>query len=174
MKNKFLFTFIILLIFAFLLFMQIYLIGGKTLFGIKPNLILIFIIVFSSFAGLYKGVIYSFFVGIIMDFLYGSNYGVFLTSYVVVAIVIGLIEKNYRKQNRNTLILITFIGTSIFEVMLCIIYSILCERIMNIFSLTVQIFISSILNMVIVFILSGIVQKIDENFEIKSKKKDIL
>lgn len=174
MRNKVLFTLIMLFIFIVLLFVQIYIIDGKTLFGAKPNLILISVIVFTSFAGLYNGTIYSFIVGTIMDFIYGSDFGIFLTSYVIVAIIIGAIEKNYRKQNKNTLIIITFIGTSIFEVICCIIYSILCQKVPNIFSLLGQLIISSLLNMVIVFVLNGIVQKIAEYFEIKSRKKDIL
>lgn len=174
MKNKFLFGASLILLFLVVLFTQIYIIGGKTLFGIKPNIILISTIVFASFVGLYKGTYYALFVGVLCDFIYGSNFGVFTLSYVVVAIIIGLIESNYRKENKTTLIIMTFLGTACFEVVQCLIYSIMLSDIMNIFFLIKQVIMASILNMVIVWILNGIVQKIAEYFKIKSKERDAL
>lgn len=174
MKNKFLFSICLVLLFVVIFFVQIYIIDGKTLFGAKPNMILISIIVFTLFTGIYKGTLYSFLVGIISDFLYGSTYGVFTTSYVVLAIIIGIIEKNYRKENKTTLLIITFIGTAIFEIIQYIIYSILCSAPQSIFFLIKQILIASLLNMIVIYILNGIVQKIVEYFEIKVREKEAL
>ena len=174
MKNKILFSIFFILLFLVIFFLQIYIIGGKTLFGVKPNLLLISVIVFTSFLGIYKGTIYSFFIGIICDFLYGSTFGVFTLSYVFVALVIGYISSNYITNNKLTLMLATFIGTAIFEFVEYIIYSFLLLEISSIFHLILQIFLASLLNLVIVFILNGVVQKIAEYFEIKSKEREAI
>lgn len=174
MKNKILFGISLILLFCIIFFSQVYIIDGRTLFGIKPNVILISFIVFTCFSGIYKGVFYSFFVGIMADMIYGSSYGMYTTCYVMVAIVIGLIEKNYRKESKTSLILITFIGTAVFEAGQFVIYSILLYKIINVFFLIKQVFIASIFNMAIVYILNGIVQKVAEYFEIKAKERDAL
>ena len=174
MKNKFLFSICLIVLFVVIFFAQIYLIDGKSLFGVKPNIILISVIVFTLFSGLYKGSIYSLLVGILCDFIYGSNFGVFTISYVVVAIIIGFIEQNYRKENKTTLIVMTFLGTACFEIIEYIVYSISISSIINIFFLIKQILLASILNMVVVWILNGIVLKIAEYFEIKSREKEAL
>lgn len=174
MKNKFLFCICLILLFVIIFFTQLYIIDGKSLFGVKPNVILISIIVFTLFLGIYKGMIYSLFIGVLCDFIYGSNFGIFTISYIVVAIIIGIIENNYRKENKTTLIVMTFLGTACFEIIEYIVYSIMLSDMINIFFLVKQIFLASILNMVVVWILNGIVIKIAEYFKIKSKEKDML
>ena len=56
-------VFLIILIFT----LQILLIDGRTIFGIKPNLILITVIVVSLWFGLYVGSFYGLIIGIITD-----------------------------------------------------------------------------------------------------------
>jgi len=174
MKNKILFSIFFILLFLVIFFLQIYIIGGKTLFGVKPNLLLISVIVFTSFWGIYKGTIYAFLIGIVCDFLYGSNFGFFTLSYVFVALVIGYFSNVYITNNKLTLIVATFIGTAIFEFVEYIIYSFLLFKVGSIFHLILQIFFASIINLVIVFILNGLVQKIAEYFEIKSKEREAI
>lgn len=174
MKNKILFFLFLVLMFILLLFIQIFIISGKTLFGVKPNILLISVIVFTTFIGIYKGTIYSILLGIFCDFLYGSNFGIFTISYTVTAIVIGFISNNYRTENKTTHIIMTLIGTAVFEICEFIIYSFLNNGIYNIFYLILQIFLASILNIVIVFILNGMISKVAEHLEIKSKVKEAL
>lgn len=61
-----------------------------------------------------------------------------------------------------------------FEAGQFVIYSILLYKIINVFFLIKQVFIASIFNMAIVYILNGIVQKVAEYFEIKAKERDAL
>ena len=175
MKNKILFHMFLVLIFILVLFIQVFVISGNTLFGMKPNVLLISVIVFTTFLGLYKGSIYSLILGVFCDFLYGSSFGVFTISYTLVAIIIGIISNNYRTDSSKlALIIMTFIGTAIFEISQFIIYSFLNNGIYNIFHLILQIFLASILNIVIVFILNGIISKVAEHLEIKSKEREAL
>ena len=49
-------TFLYLILFFILIYvLQIFVIDGRTLFGVKPNLILISVIVISLWFGIYKG-----------------------------------------------------------------------------------------------------------------------
>ena len=76
--------------------LQLFVINNHTLFGTKPNLILISVIVVSLWFGLYTGSIFSFLIGMLTDILFGNTYGVFTLSYTITGMVIGFLNYNYR------------------------------------------------------------------------------
>ena len=94
-------TIIYLIFFIVLIFtLQIMLIDGRTILGVKPNLILITVIVVSLWFGLYAGSFYGLIIGIITDILFGNNIGMFTIVYSIIGALIGFFSYNYRKENR--------------------------------------------------------------------------
>lgn len=168
-------TFLYLILFFILIYvLQIFVIDGRTLFGVKPNLILISVIVVSLWFGIYKGSIYAFLTGILFDLLYGNNIGIFTISYTLCGILIGYISNNYRKENRMSLVYVTVFATFLFEFSEYIIYLFMTFTYSSIFYLIKQIIISSILNIVIVFIMYDVIYKIVTFFEEKFTDKQRL
>lgn len=159
--------FIIFLILICIFLFQIYVIDGRELFGVKPNVILISVIVMSLWYGLYAGTIYGFFIGITTDIMFGNSFGIFTLSYILVGIIIGYLNYNYRRESKISLLYLTIFGTCIFEFVQYFIYLFLNTDGFNIMYLIIQILISSLLNVILAFILYGTFSKISEYAESK-------
>ena len=159
-------TIVYLIIFLLLIFiLQMLVIDGRTILGIKPNLILITVIVVSLWFGLYIGSAYGLIIGIIADILFGSNFGTFTICYSVVGALIGFFSYNYRKENKIALVYVTLIATAIFEFLEYVIYFIISGHYNSILYLLYQIILTSILNVVIVYIVYSLLYKLLSFFE---------
>lgn len=163
-RNILTIIYIVLLIFL-IFFIQLYLINPRELFGVKPNLILILSIVISLWFGLYVGGISSFFLGIITDILFGSTIGIFTISYTIVGVVVGVLNNNYRKESKMSLVYVSIIATFVFEIVQYFCYLLFFSSYINLFYLLKQMIISSLLNIVIVYVIYSIIFKITEYIE---------
>lgn len=159
MKNM-LKTIYIFIVIVVIYMLQIFVINNHTLFGTKPNLILISVIVVSLWFGLYTGSIFSFIIGVLTDILFGNNYGIFTMSYTITGMVIGFLNYNYRKENKLSLVYVTLISVLIFESIQYISYTVITSKYSSILYLLKQMFMSSILNIIIVFLIYGLICKI--------------
>lgn len=159
-------TIIYLLLFILIIFVfQMFVIDGKELFGVKPNLILISVIVVSLWFGLYAGSAYGFIIGLVTDMLFGNTFGLFLISYSITGALVGFFNYNYRKENKIALLYVTCIATAVFEFIEYIIYFVMTRTYSSIFYLIYQILVTSILNIIIVYIVYSLLYKIISFFE---------
>lgn len=169
MKKKIITVIYIITLLLCLFAVQMFFINNRQLFGIKPNLILILAIVVSSWYGEKVGGIFSFIIGLLTEFLFNAN-GMFLVDYTVVGILVGLLNTKYNTENKISLIYITMIATFLFEFVQYIYYGFVYGIYSNIVYFLKQVFISSILNIVIVFIVYSIIYKIVEHFDSRLRK----
>ncbi|MDD3304260.1 MAG: rod shape-determining protein MreD [Clostridia bacterium] len=170
MKKKLL-TFVYILILITIIFIfQMFIINNRTLFGVKPNLILISTIIVSLWYGLYAGTFYSFVIGLITDLLFGNTFGLFTVSYTMIGAVIGYLNTTYRKENKVSLIYLTILATFLFEIISYIIYAVTFHVFANIFYLLIQAFLGSLLNIVIVYIVYSLIYKIAESLDHRLKQ----
>ena len=159
-------TIIYLIFFIVLIFtLQIMLIDGRTILGVKPNLILITVIVVSLWFGLYAGSFYGLIIGIITDILFGNNIGMFTIVYSIIGALIGFFSYNYRKENKIALVYLTVIATAVFEFVQYIMYFVISSHYNNLLYLLYQLFATSVLNVVIVFGVYSLLYKILSFFE---------
>ncbi|MEG0873250.1 MAG: rod shape-determining protein MreD [Clostridia bacterium] len=170
MLKKILTVIYIVVLLMFVYFFQIFVIDTRTLFGVKPNLILISTIVVSLWYGIYTGTFYGFAIGLVTDMMFGNTFGMFTITYTLTGMLIGALNYNYRKENKMSLVYVTLIATTCFEILQYIQYTIITTRYNSILYLTKQIFISSILNIIIVYIIYGLVSKIVEYFDSNLRK----
>lgn len=167
-------TIVYLLLFILIIFVfQMYIIDERELFGVKPNLILISVIVVSLWFGLYTGSIYSVIIGIITDMLFGNNIGLFTIGYAITGVIIGFFNYNYRKENKIALLYLTFIATAIFELIEYIIYFVITKEYTSILYFVYQIILTSILNIVIVYVVYSLLYKIISFFEDRLNVYDV-
>ena len=116
-------TIIYIILFIIAIFVvQMFVIDNKELFGVKPNLILICVIVVSLWFGVYTGSIFSFIIGMITDILFGNGIGLFTISYSIIGVLVGFFSNNYRKESKVALVCVTCVSTAIFEFVEYIIY----------------------------------------------------
>ena len=167
-------TIVYLLLFILIIFVfQMFIIDERELFGVKPNLILISVIVVSLWFGLYTGSIYSVIIGIITDMLFGNNIGLFTIGYAITGVIIGFFNYNYRKENKIALLYLTFIATAIFELIEYIIYFVITKEYTSILYFVYQILLTSILNIVIVYVVYSLLYKIISFFEDRLNVYDV-
>ena len=142
-----------------------FVINERELFGVKPNLILISVIVTSLWLGLYKGAIFSFIIGVVTDMLFGNSMGIFTIAYSIIGSLIGFFNYNYRKENKIALLYVTCIATAVFEFIQYILYFLFTKEYNSIFYLVYQILINSILNIIIVYIVYSLLYKVISFFD---------
>ena len=172
-KNILTFIYVILLLLLVFLF-QLYIVNTRELFGIKPNIILISVTVVSIWFGIYVGTFYSFFVGLLMDVMYMNSYGFFTISYTIVGIIIGLINSNYIRENKISLVYLTFISTTVFEITQYIEYLFITGTYSNLLYFIKQVLLSSVLNVIIVYVLYGAIRRIIEFFGDSKNNREYL
>lgn len=109
---------IICLIIAFFItyFFQVNIFPFFTIFGVRPNVLIIFIL----FVGLYTNRIVSLsfavFLGLMIDFTYSKEIGVTAIMFCIVAYLASYFDKNFSKESRITIIIMVAISTMIYEI----------------------------------------------------------
>ena len=112
---------IIILLFYIIYFFQINFFSWFTIRGIMPNIFIILIL----FLGLF-GLIF----GIILDILIGKNFGFNGIFLAIIGLLGEYFDKNFSKDNRVTIILMTAGSTILFE---------LCMYIVNILKFHIEV-----------------------------------
>lgn len=160
MNKKIINILLILLLIISIIFFQTFVINPRSLFGVKPNLILLLVVTVSLLYGLYIGTTFSFFVGVYINILYSTNIPIFILSYTLVGCIIGLLSENYRKENRSSLLYLLVLSTVIFEILEYIVYLLITKTYVNIFYVLWQIILETLLNLVFGYILYNLFNKI--------------
>ena len=141
---------VIVTIFLFIisLAIQLFLFDNMSLFGVKPNILLISIIVVSLYTNIYASTIYSFGLGFIVDLIFGGS-GMFTISYTIIGMLLGLISEDYMKENYLSTIVLTALSVIVFEVILYFDSMIISSSYISFFFLIKQLILSILLNVVL-------------------------
>ena len=140
-----------------------------SLFGVKPNLLLISIIVVSLYTNIYSSTIYSFILGFIVDLLFGGS-GMFTISYTAIGMILGFVGENYMKENYLSIVVLTTISVVLFEVIQYFQSMIISSSYISILFLIKQLILSILLNVILVFIICFIFGKLLEHIDKKQNK----
>lgn len=167
---------ILLIIVSFFIvyFLQSNFFNWFTIAGIKPNLFIIFILFIGLFAGKKIGAILGLVFGICLDLLLGRTIGISGIMLGLIGLLGELLDKNFSKESRVTIMLMIAGSTVIYE---------LGDYLFNIVSLSLNIEIISfmkillvevIYNTILVIILYPLIQKLGYYLENIFKVKSIL
>lgn len=110
----------IILLLLFLIFIFLYLIqsnffSGFTIAGVKPNLFILLVLCIGLYAGKRVGSILGIVFGILIDIFIGKHIGISGILLGMVGYVGGYIDKNFSKDSKITIILISIGITIIYE-----------------------------------------------------------
>ena len=114
--KKFLINITLILIGFIIYFLQSNFFNWFTIFGIKPNLFIIYILFIGLFGNRSMGVVYGSITGIFLDLLFEERIGANLIGLSVIGIIATLFDKNFSKDSRITIMFMVFGTTIIFEV----------------------------------------------------------
>ncbi len=161
-------------IFLILYFLQVNFFNWFTIRGISPNLFVILVLFLGLFGGKRVGVPMGIFLGILLDFFASKKIGISAIMLGTVGIIAGILDKNFSKDSRMTIILMTILETSIYEIgtylLNCIIISISIEILPFIKILLIEI----LYNTILIIILYPLIQKAGYYIEEAFKGKQIL
>jgi len=94
---------------------QTNLIGNIAVFGVKPNLFIVFIIVVGLTTGIETGAVVGFIVGLIMDSYSPTPVGIYTLLGLLLGLLSGVSNRNFFRDNYILTIAFAFIYTLLFE-----------------------------------------------------------
>jgi len=110
--------FIMTVLFLIGLILQSTLFSRLTVAGVKPDLILIFVIFYALLHGSREGALVGLMGGLLQDLLFGQNIGINALSKIVVGYLFGTLEKKIYKENLLIPMVVVFLGTFLNETIL--------------------------------------------------------
>lgn len=167
--QKILKVIVTIILFIISLSIQLFIFNNMSLFGVKPNILLISIIVVSLYTNIYSSTIYSFILGFIVDLLFGGL-GMFTISYTAIGMILGFVGENYMKENYLSIVILTAISVTLFEVIQYFQSMIISSSYISIFFLFKQLILSILLNVILVFIMCFVFGKLIEHIDKKQNK----
>ncbi len=150
---------IIFLTFIILYFLQVNFFNWFNIAGVKPNLFIVFLL----FIGLFMGKIYGFTIGIVfgllLDIFIGKVLGMNAIILGMAGLFGGILEKNFSKDNRATMMLMASGTTFICEVVSYILQIIIFDFSVEILPFLKILLIEIIYNLLIIIIIYPLMDK---------------
>ncbi len=102
--------------FLFIYFLQSNLFTWFKIAGVMPNMFIIFTLFIGLYAHKYMGVTYGIIFGILIDLFISKKVGITAIMLGSIGIMGAILDKNFSKENRITIILMVSIATLVFEI----------------------------------------------------------
>ena len=145
-----------------------------TIAGIQPNLFVIFILFIGLFAGKKLGLIFGILLGFYIDIVIGRRVGITAIILGLIGLIGEILDKNFSKESRFTIMLMMAGSTVIFELGSYIFNVITLDMNLEIVSFIKILLIEVIYNIIIVIIIYPLIQKLGHLLEEVFKTKNIL
>lgn len=172
--RKVLAVILLILIFFVIYFLQSNFFTWFTIGTVQPNLFVIFILVIGLFAGKKIGIVLGIVFGFYIDFVIGRQVGISGIMLGIVGLIGEILDKNFSKESRLTIMLMIAGCTAIFEIG-CYIFNVMTlEMNFEILAFIKILLIEIIYNLIITIIIYPIVQKAGHSLEDTFKTKKIL
>jgi len=110
--------YILTLLFFISLILQSTLFARLTVAGMKPDLVLVFVIIFALLRGSGEGAAAGFIGGLLQDLMFGQNIGMNTLSKMVTGYAVGVLERKIYKENLLIPLGVLFAGTFLNETFL--------------------------------------------------------
>lgn len=145
--------FFIILIFFIIYFLQSNFFTWFNIAGIMPNLFVILIMLMGLFMKKKAGFIFGIIFGLLIDLFIGARIGINAISLAIVGLSAEILDKNFSKDNRITVMFLTSILTLLAEVLVYILQVLFCNANMQILEFTKVIVIEIIYNAILIAII---------------------
>lgn len=172
--KKFLINLTLIVIGFIIYFLQSNFFSWFTIFGVNPNLFIIYVLFIGLFGNRSMGIVYGSIIGIFLDLIFKEKIGTNLLSLTFIGIIATLFDKNFSKDSRITIMFMVFGATIFFEVISYFINYILYSVNIEILSFIKILVIEVIYNILITIIIYPLIQKFGYYIENEYKKNRIL
>ena len=165
---------IIIGLFILIYYLQINFFSWFTIRGNMPNLFVIFALFIGLFAGKKIGGVFGLIFGVILDILVGKSIGFTGIFLGAIGLLGEVFDKNFSKDSRVTIILMTAGVTILFEICMYIVNIIKFHVEIEILAFSLMLAIEAIYNIMIVIIIYPLMKKIGYYLENIFKNKKLL
>lgn len=164
---------------TFLMFILIYLLQSNffswfTIAGVKPNLVVMLVLFIGLFAGRIYGLTFGVIFGLLIDIFIGKKVGVSAIMYGAVGILGGVLDKNFSKDSKITIVGMVIVSTFLFEFISYIINALIFSYSWELLNLIIKIIIEIIFNSILTIILYPTIQKVGYSVQDMFKENKIL
>ncbi len=164
----------LIITFFILYFLQVNFFPFFTIFGIRPNLFVIFILFVGLFTNQIVGMSFSIVFGLLIDFTYSKEIGVTAMMLCCIAYLASYFDKNFSKDNKLTIIIMVIAATVLFEVGKYFIDSVIINYERELFAFIKILLIEIVYNVLLTIIFYPIMQKIGYVIDRNFKENNIL
>lgn len=142
--------------------------------GIMPNLFIVLVLFIGLFASRTMGTVYGIIIGLILDLVLGNKVGVNAVTLGIMGFLAGVFDKNFSKDSRMTIMLMTISATLLVEGANYLIKYVLLSANVEIFSFIEILIVEIIYNCILTIILYPLIQKSGYYIENEYKGNKIL
>jgi rod shape-determining protein MreD len=161
-------------IFFIIYFLQANFFSWFNIAGIKPNLIILLMLVIGLFIGKKVGIIFAIITGILLDLLGGKIIGITSIMFIIIVILSDIYDKNFSKDSKIAIMLMVISTTTIYEVGVYMLNIIKTSSNIEFFAFTKILVVEIIFNAILTIILYPIIQKAGMYLENNFKEPKIL
>ena len=172
--KKIIINVLLLVTFLIIYFLQLNFFSWFKIAGVMPNLFVILVFYIGLFSGRSMGLTYGIIFGIILDLLVGENVGMTAIMLGITGIVGGILDKNFSKDSRITIMLMVVGSTVIYEIGMYILRYAILKSSIEIVSFIKILAVEVIFNILITIILYPLIQKTGHSIENEYKGGKIL
>lgn len=166
--------FLICIAFIIIYILQANFFSWFTIAGVKPNLFVIFIVFLGLFGGKYMGVISGVISGLLLDIFIGKSVGISAIMLGVVGIIARILDKNFSKDSKLTIILMIMATTFVYELGSYIINTIIFSYEVAIWNFIKILLTEIFYNAILTIILYPLLQRLGFSLEEIYKENKIL
>ena len=164
----------IILIYFIIYFLQVNFFNWFTIAGIQPNLFILLILFIGIFMGKKSGAILGSILGLYTDFLFSQTIGISLILMGLIGWSGDYIEKKFSKESKLTIVIMSVVVTTIYEILNYIFKIIKLSANIDITQFLYMLIIEIVYNALIVIIFYPLIHKFGTYTENIMKNKEIL
>ena len=166
---------IVLILTAFLLYyLQSNFFNWFNIAGVMPNLFVIYILFIGLFSNRTMGTIYGISVGLVLDLLLGNRIGIYSVTLGLIGFLAGVFDKNFSKDSRMTIMLMTMSSTIVLEVSQYLLQFIFLSIQVELARFAIILSIEVVYNLLLTIIFYPVIQKFGYYIENEYKGNKIL
>lgn len=141
-----------------------------TIWGVKPNLFVILVLFIGLFMGRSYGMSFGVIFGLLIDIFINKKIGITAILFGAVGVFGGVLDKNFSKDSKITILGMIIISTILYEIFSYIINAMIFSYVWEVKIFIIKLLIETFYNAIISIILYPLIQKI--GFSIQEMFKD--
>lgn len=142
--------------------------------GVMPNLFVIVILFIGLFGSKTMGSICGLIIGLLLDLVIGTKVGINMVGLGLIGFLATVFDKNFSKDSRMTIMVMTVVATAIFEVLSYLLNYVFISINVEIFNFIKILAIELTYNLILTIILYPLMQKFGYYIENEYKGNKIL